>query len=57
MPQVLAVTFVNAEGQETLSRFFTTMRAARKWAKWLASQRFAQRVRIMAGGPGGMEVK
>ena len=57
MSQVLAVMFTDTNGQETVSRFFTTLRAARRWAKWLASNDFARRVRIMAGGAGGMEVK
>jgi hypothetical protein len=52
-----AVTAVYADGNEQVSRFFDTLRAARRWAKWLASQDFARKVRIMAGGPGGMEVK
>jgi hypothetical protein len=54
---MLAVTFTNTEGQATLSRVFDTLRAARKWAKWLAGQRFATNVRIMRGGLGGEEVK
>ena len=54
---MLAVTFTTADGQETVSRFFQTIRAARKWAKWLASQAWASNVRIMRGGPGGEPVQ
>lgn len=54
---MLAVTFTNTDGQETLSRFFQTIRAARKWAKWLSDQKFATNVRIMRGGPGGEPVQ
>ncbi len=54
---MLAVTFTNTDGQETVSRFFQTLRAARKWAKWLSAQKFAANVRIMRGGPGGEPVQ
>jgi hypothetical protein len=52
---MLAVTFKAADGNEVVSRYFDTIKAARKWAKWLASQSFASAVRIMRGGPGGEE--
>jgi hypothetical protein len=52
---MLAVTFRNTDGQETVSRYFDSIKAARKWAKWLSSQSFAAAVRIMRGGPGGEE--
>lgn len=42
-------------GTREISRIFETIRAARKWAKWLATQDFGG-VRIMRGGPGGEEV-
>jgi len=54
---MLAVTFTNTDGNETVSRFFQTLRAARKWAKWLASQAWAANVRIMRCGPGGEPVQ
>lgn len=57
MSTFYAVTAVYADGQEQVSRFFDTLRAARKWAKWLTGQTFTRQVRIMAGGAGGMEVK
>ena len=56
MATIFAVTFINADGQETVSRFFQTKRAARSWVKWLKSTNFGRNARIMQGGPGGMEV-
>ncbi len=53
---MLAVTFRNTDGNETVSRFFDTLKAARKWAKWLSAQRHATNVRIMRGGAGGEQV-
>ena len=51
---------MSRQGQEALleqeRRAFDTLRAARKWAKWLSSQKFATNVRIMRGGLGGEEV-
>jgi hypothetical protein len=40
-----------------VSRFFSNLKAARKWADWLKSQPWASEVRILAGGVGGMEVR
>jgi len=54
--RILAVTFLNADGNEIVSRFFQTLRGARQWAKWLRSQNFAENIRIMDGGPGGNEI-
>ena len=53
-----AVTF-QEQSIETVSRFFETKRAARKWANWLKSRSFRKRdgVRILMGGPGGIEVQ
>jgi hypothetical protein len=56
MSNFYAVTFQDHAGIETVSRFFDTIKAARKWAKWLGQQRFANAVRIMQGGAGGMQV-
>jgi hypothetical protein len=56
MKQIYAVTFRNAEGTETVSRYFHTLRGARAWVRWLNTTNFGHCVRIMAGGPGGMEV-
>ena len=41
-------------GRIEVSRSFATIRVARKWAADF--RRFADDVRIMQGGPGGMEV-
>lgn len=40
-------------GEHTRSRIFQTIKAARKWAKWLASFDYASRVEIFKGGAGG----
>ena len=43
-------------GERIISRYFSTLRAARNWRKWCAAQRCFSSARILAGGPGGMEV-
>jgi hypothetical protein len=48
-----AVEITTQDGP-VISRFFTTIKAARRWAKW-TSQTWP--TRIMQGGPGGMEVR
>jgi hypothetical protein len=48
-----SVTFRNLEGQETLSRYFTTVKAARTWSCWLRDQRFVSGVCLYRGQPGG----
>lgn len=51
-----AITFESkVSGQTEVSRTFATIRVARKWADFYRG--FAGNVRIMQGGPGGMEVK
>jgi hypothetical protein len=42
----------NLRGTE-ISRYFQTIHAARKWAKWLSSQSYCAGVRILRGGMGG----
>lgn len=42
-------------GRTECSRTFSTIRVARKWAD--EYRRYADAVRIMQGGQGGMEVK
>lgn len=54
---IYAVEMTNTEGETIISRYFDTKRAARKWVKWLRSQRFVVRARIMMGGAGGMEIE
>ena len=56
MKQIYTVTFRNEEGNETVSRHFHTLRGARAWVRWLNKTNFGHYVRIMQGGPGGMEV-
>jgi len=48
------VTFVDASGNSQISRTFSQIRNARKWAKSVAA--YGTNVRIMQGGPGGIEV-
>ncbi len=50
---IYAVEITTTTGP-VISRFFTTIRAARKWAKW-CGQKWP--TRIMAGGAGGMPVQ
>jgi hypothetical protein len=45
-----AVEIITNEGP-TISRFFSTIKAARKWAVWLISKNFS--ARILKGGQGG----
>jgi hypothetical protein len=47
-----SVTFKNQAGEETLSRYFETVKAARKWAGWLRDQRFVSAVSLYRGQPG-----
>ena len=50
------VTFKSRDtGREECSRTFETIRVARNWAE--DYRRYSDGVRIMKGGPGGMEVK
>ncbi len=49
------VSFVSLDGQETVSRFFSKLSAARKWAAWLTTQTFAAKAKIYRG-PAGSEL-
>jgi hypothetical protein len=42
-----------SNGDESLSRFFTTLAAARKWAKMLASRPYNDSAKIYRGQVGG----
>ena len=55
MSNFFCVTFIASTGQQQVGRTFTTLRQARKNAAAIA--KFATNVRIMRGGPGGMEDK
>ena len=48
----LSVSFLSNDTW-TVSRTFSTVRAARKWARWLSSHSYVQEVAIHRGGPGG----
>jgi predicted ATP-grasp superfamily ATP-dependent carboligase len=51
-PSTFAVE-ITISGRPEISRFFSTLTAARKWAAFCAK---LGATRILAGGPGGMEV-
>ena len=53
-PTFYTVTFIDAEGRHQVSRTFATVRMARKSAAHIS--KFGTHVRVMRGGPGGMEV-
>ena len=47
------VTFTSTDGNETISRFFQTLTAARKWAAFLNSTTWAKAAKIYRGQAGG----
>lgn len=47
-----SVSFVSLDGRETVSRHFSTVRAARKYAAWLAAKPYANGVKVYRGQPG-----
>lgn len=49
-----AVIITTPESGEVVSRYFSTVAAARKWAAWTAAK---WPTRILKGGQGGEEVK
>ena len=54
-PKLYCTTFEHKEdsGGERFSRIFQTVRAARKWAKFLAQQHYVVRATIWNGDVGG----
>jgi hypothetical protein len=52
---LLSVSLRDASGWSH-SRYFQTLRAARSWAKWLASKDYILEVAIHRGGEGGERV-
>lgn len=50
MAALFTVSFVSPTGTEC--RYFSTLRAARKWAKWLGSQPYAASVKLYRGREG-----
>ena len=48
------VTFTDVNGNEQISRYFETIRAARTWTKWLFSQKWQRQVSIYRGQAGEM---
>jgi hypothetical protein len=53
---IYSITFKNAAGSWEHSRYTETLRAARNWAKWLASKSYVCDVAIHRGGHGGERV-
>lgn len=49
----LSVSFLNTTGEWEVSRFFSTVRAARSWARWLSGRSYVREVAIHRGGAGG----
>ncbi len=54
MKTFYTVTFYGiTDGNQEVSRHFDTIRAAKNWAKWLATQTWASGVQVWKGGVGG----
>jgi hypothetical protein len=53
---LLSVSFADANGVWSVSRYFNTIRAARRWAKWLSGHSYVREVAIHRGGQGGERV-
>ena len=58
MKNFYQVTMRQSDGLELTSRIFDTIRAARKWKKYLIGCVYVvkESVRIMKGGQGGIEI-
>ncbi len=56
MPASFLSVSILSHGAWSVSRYFSTVRAARSWARWLRSQPYAEAVAIHRGGPGGEPV-
>lgn len=53
MASLYTVSFVSPAGDEIVSRFFSTLRAARKYAGWLVSRpSMAAKAKIYRGSAG-----
>ena len=46
------VGFFNQDNRFEVSRYFETIRAAKKWLKWLETQKFVREVCLYRGQPG-----
>ncbi len=57
MNTLFTVTFTDANGNEIVSRFFSKISAARKWATYLNETAYAKCAKIYRGGAGGELVK
>jgi hypothetical protein len=56
MPSSFLSVSLLSDGTWTVSRYFSTVRAARNWARFLRSQSYVADVAIHRGGPGGEPV-
>jgi hypothetical protein len=50
---VYTVTFAKTAGAFEISRYFSTKKAAMKWAKWLSSASYILAVNVYRGPAGG----
>lgn len=46
------VTFIHTDGSNQVSRYFETVKAARKWIKWMLQQSFVTEVSLYRGNAG-----
>ena len=53
MPSSFLSVSLLLSGTWTVSRYFNTVRAARRWARHCAAQSYVSEVAIHRGGPGG----
>jgi hypothetical protein len=56
MPSSLLSVSLLSNGTWQVSRYFSTVRAARNWARFLRSQSYVSEVAIHRGGQGGERV-
>ncbi len=48
-----SVSFLHTNATWNVSRYFTTLRASRRWVRFLLTQAYVIDVAIHRGGPGG----
>jgi len=53
MATFYTVTVRHTDGEEFVSRFFNTRRAAQKWARWCLTHSYTEQVSIYRGQAGG----
>jgi len=50
---MFTVSFLHQNGQREVSRYFQSLSAARKWAKWMRTQKWVVRTFLYRGQEGG----